>query len=155
MRRQVSPIRAFVTILPGNVDGTFGTPTDMTIPPNTAITTNAGEASDIGVGDFNGDGKLDIVVIAGFDSGVLLSNGDGTFLPWQFITPTYDTSQMPAEGSLALGDFNGDGKLDVATAEFGLITVFQGQGTGASSRRRHTMTARVRLTAHPTCWRRT
>jgi hypothetical protein len=65
-----------------------------------------------GVGDFNGDGNLDIAV----GGVVFLGKGDGTFQP-PITTPT---------GS-ATGDFNGDGKLDLATP--GAVMLGNGDGT--------------------------
>ena len=64
-----------------------------------------------GTGDFNGDGKCDILRI--HRSGLLvgeLSNGDGTFSPsiLDRIDPGWDC--------LGTGDFNGDGKGDVLAA---------------------------------------
>ncbi len=60
---------------------------------------------------------------------VLIGNGDGTFTP---------TGVSPATGikptSLATGDFNGDGKLDLAVANYGSsnnVTILLGDGTGA------------------------
>jgi uncharacterized protein (DUF2141 family) len=64
------------------------------------------------VGDFNGDGKLDIVTanLHSRDVSVLLGGGDGAFQsPKSFILPN---GQEPV--SLAAGDFNRDGKLDLA-----------------------------------------
>jgi FG-GAP-like repeat/FG-GAP repeat len=95
-----------VSVLLGNGDGTFQSPADYPLE---------GSVSDLAVGDFNGDGRLDIVAEYYNDlestSGVslLLGNGDGTFQ-----SPTDD----PAAGSvtaLVVGDFNGDGRLDLAT----------------------------------------
>jgi len=68
----------------------------------------------IGVADFNGDGKADLVTGAG----VLLSNGDGTFQPLVAIG---------AGGIGAIGDFNGDGKTDLATGAG--IVLGNGDGT--------------------------
>jgi hypothetical protein len=66
----------------------------------------------VGIGDFNGDGKLDTLL---FDESIPaqvtidLGAGDGTYLSdFQFTPPTV--------GGLAVGDFNNDGKLDVITA---------------------------------------
>jgi hypothetical protein len=83
---------------------------------------------DIAVGDFNGDGNLDLVtsdeLLPGFS--VLLNQGDGTFqqaVNYQFgglIT------------SVAVGDFNNDGKLDLAVVDFygNAVDIFLGKGDG-------------------------
>ena len=110
-----------------------------------AVTYSSGGETNFSVvlGDLNGDGNLDIVTanrcvsecqtnyIGGF--GVLLGNGDGTFQPVQ----TYALTSGSAN-SVALGDLNGDGKLDVVVSEadpFGCfaessIGVFLGNGDG-------------------------
>ena len=85
--------------------------------------------SSVAVGDFNGDGKLDLAVANEFSYTVtiLLGNGDGTFTP---------TADSPATGvypySVAVGDFNGDGKLDLAVANEGsdTVTILLGSGDG-------------------------
>src|SRR5438132_5728944 len=69
----------------------------------------------VSVGDFNGDGKLDLAVVnhgfsdTGDDGGVsiLLGNGDGTFEPAR----NFPAGKMPE--SIAIADFNGDNKPDI------------------------------------------
>jgi hypothetical protein len=66
----------------------------------------------VAVGDFNGDGKLDLVTSIYVNGGVsvLLGNGDGTF------QPHIDYSTGGDSPWIAVGDFNGDGKLDLVTS---------------------------------------
>ncbi|MEJ2359278.1 MAG: VCBS repeat-containing protein [Deinococcales bacterium] len=83
----------------------------------------------VAVGDFNGDGKPDLVVANASDAtvSVLLGNGDGTFQTQK----TYTVGTYP--DSVAVGDFNGDGKLDLATANGGSsssVSVLLGKGDG-------------------------
>jgi hypothetical protein len=78
----------------------------------------------VAVGDFNGDGKLDLAV-ADYGSSsvsVLLGNGDGSFQAQR----TFAAGNYPH--SLAVGDFNGDGHLDLATST-GKILLGNGDGT--------------------------
>jgi hypothetical protein len=82
-------------------------------------------------GDFNGDGILDLVLGGsgiseagnGGSSSLLLGRGDGTFTQGPSIA---------ANGFLAVGDFNGDGKPDLAVAEtqHHTVTIFLGHGNG-------------------------
>jgi hypothetical protein len=80
------------------------------------------------VGDFNGDGKLDLAVAnqGSNNVSVLLGNGDGTFR----AAVSYGTGQFPY--SVAVGDFNRDGKLDLAVANFdsNSVSVLLGNGDG-------------------------
>jgi predicted NUDIX family NTP pyrophosphohydrolase len=105
---------------------------------NAAMAFQAGSAPEsVAVGDFNGDGIPDLAVAdygdyLGHGAGVsvLLGNGDGSFqAPRHFaagITPI----------SVAVGDFNGDGVLDLAVANApfnqpGTVSVLLGNGDGS------------------------
>ena len=86
------------------------------------------------VGDFNGDAKTDVAVV-NFSSGnvsVMLGDGLGG-LGRAPGSPTSTNGLHP--GPAAAGDFNGDGKLDLAVAnESGNVVVLKGDGTGRLSR---------------------
>src|SRR5579863_300095 len=86
-------------------------------------------------GDFNGDGKLDVVNIdSGSDINVMLGNGDGTFQTP--ISLTIATANISFD-AIAVGDFNGDHLLDVAlwaiNANTGNTEVHIYLGNGAGS----------------------
>jgi VCBS repeat protein/FG-GAP repeat protein len=85
--------------------------------------------SAIAVGDFNGDGKPDIVVAdeIGNAVSVLLNLG---MLP--FFGAAINTNTGTSPEDVVVGDFNGDGKLDVATADNldDTVTVLLGSGDG-------------------------
>jgi uncharacterized repeat protein (TIGR01451 family) len=100
-----------VSVLLGNGDGTFQSPTSYQ---------TGGSPTTVVAGDFNGDGKLDLVTAGGFEGpsptcsviSVLLGNGDGTFQQRM-------DSRLPDCSSLMVaGDFNGDGRLDLAVADY-------------------------------------
>ena len=79
------------------------------------------------VGDFNGDGKDDIVEEVGYRIYERTSLGDGSFSP---VVPTNLDHYGPI--NVVLGDFNGDGKLDIAFTTYGPtnIPIFLGNGDG-------------------------
>ena len=72
-------------------------------------------AFDVAVGEFDGDGDLDLVVTNPFELSVsvLLGAAGGTFAP----RTTYKNGTFTT--GLALGDFNGDADPDIAAADFG------------------------------------
>jgi hypothetical protein len=80
-----------------------------TTVPRFARTDHPSLANHNVVGDFNGDGRLDLAGLALPGAGVLLSTGDGTFGP----RATYPVAES-APQDLATGDFDGDGRLDLA-----------------------------------------
>jgi hypothetical protein len=92
------------------------------------LNSGGGGADSVATGDFNGDGKQDVVVAndLGSNVGVLLSNGDGAFQP----EVSYATDAYP--DSVVVGDFNGDGNLDLAVRSSSsfTISVLLGNGDG-------------------------
>jgi Bacterial Ig-like domain (group 3)/FG-GAP-like repeat/FG-GAP repeat len=84
------------------------------------------------VGDFNGDGIQDLVTASVGDGllGVLLGNGNGTFQP----RATYAAPAGSDPSSVVVGDFNGDGRQDLAVVNgFGgteTLSIFLGNGDG-------------------------
>src|SRR5262249_17243559 len=93
-----------VSVLLG--DGTGSFPAFSTDYP-----TGTGPES-VAAGDINGDGKLDLVTpnVGTTNVSVLLGSGTGTF-----GAPTsYGLNGGTAPIDVALGDFNGDSRLDIA-----------------------------------------
>jgi hypothetical protein len=112
-----------VSVLLGNGNGTFQA------APNCPTDSNP---VSVAVGDFNGDGKPDLAVADQKvgdlgEVGVLLGNGDGTFQS----AGEYAVDPIPL--SVAVGDFNGDGKPDLAVAcsNSNSVSVLLGNGHGA------------------------
>ena len=102
-----------MVVMLGNGDGTFRVPI--------AASAQGGAPVD---GDFNGDGIPDLA-ITGAPAYILLGNGDGTFQP-----PVFNGNAFFAGFGVAVGDFNGDGKLDVIAGSNDGIFVMLGDGRG-------------------------
>ena len=114
-------------VLLGNGSGTFVAPTNFAA--GTGIT-----AYNVVAGDFNSDGKLDLATsnenaASGTNNvSLFLNNGNGTF---QFSSSYAIVGRQTGRG-LQVGDFNGDGKLDLVTANraSGTVTVLENNGNG-------------------------
>jgi hypothetical protein len=111
-------------------DGTGKFPTKITNPP---VQTGANiQPLDFKAVDLNGDNKLDLLFVTEDNTNnhwtlfSLLGNGNGTF-----AAPTIATQGQFTYIQTAVGDFNGDHKLDFAVLDnSGAINVFLGNGDG-------------------------
>ncbi|HEY6292802.1 MAG TPA: choice-of-anchor D domain-containing protein [Terriglobia bacterium] len=128
-----------VSVYLGNGNGTFGS----------AVTTTAiggqGPVA-LAVGDFNGDGKLDLAVADSIDTqaspsgvAILLGNGDGTFTLKNQAGGPLVAMENPGPVWVSVADLNGDGRLDLVAASSesnatlgypGVVAVFLGNGDG-------------------------
>jgi uncharacterized lipoprotein NlpE involved in copper resistance len=92
-----------VPSLAAAVPYTIGTTTDGFVP-------NAADAN-VAAGNFTGNGITDLVVAHTSDDSLyfLRGNGNGTFQP----AVKFATFTKPIDGDVFVGDFNGDGKLDL------------------------------------------
>lgn len=112
--------------LPGYGDGTFRAALDYYSP---IAEGNSGYGLGIATGDFNGDGQPDFVLgnccneTLGIT--VFLSRPDGSLLPGV----NYSNSDLEY---VAVADFTGDGKLDIAATneDTGTVQLFVGAGDG-------------------------
>jgi hypothetical protein len=119
----ISSTGNLVILLLGNGDGTF--------TPSASATSAGTNAQAFAVGDFNGDGIPDLAIVnnnypSASSLTTLLGNGDGTF--------SSQTSALAGNypSSIAVGDFNRDGILDVALTNLydSTVTILLGTGTG-------------------------
>lgn len=110
-----------VSVLLGAGGGTFGAKTDFVL---------GADPRSVAIGDLNGDGVPDLATANYFSStvSVLLGNGRGGFgSKTDFWAPPFAYPH-----SVAISDLNGDGRSDLATANYGDDTgsVFLGNGNG-------------------------
>jgi hypothetical protein len=139
-----------VTDYPNSVDVLMGNG-DSTFHPGVTFPTGAYPVA-VAVGDFTGHGNLDLVTAdRGNAVSVLLGKGDGTFqAPIDFTLPgvfppgyTGSTALAQLPVSLAIGDMNHDGRLDVVVTTqtgsstfpntYSYVDVLLGRGDGTFS----------------------
>jgi len=113
-----------VTVLRGDGSGGFSA------APGSPRSVGGTNPFGLALSDVNGDGNLDIIVSneGSNNISVLLGDGTGKFTP----APRSPFSVGAAPYELAVGDINGDGKLDIVSASSSgqTITVLFGDGTG-------------------------
>jgi FG-GAP-like repeat/Abnormal spindle-like microcephaly-assoc'd, ASPM-SPD-2-Hydin len=103
------------TVMLGNGDGTFQTPVTY---PIGSISGSGTTISGILLDDFGSNGKLDVAYLENMNMAIVPGNGDGTFDPSK-------TAIVPGTSLLVVeGDYNNDGKLDLAVVYpgFGSVT---------------------------------
>jgi len=125
----IIPDDAFsLAFLPGYGDGSFRAAVNY----YTQGTLGYEYGLQIASGDFNGDGNPDFVISNGYQSGygvtVFLSRGDGSMQPGV----SYNGLTGQPLYYVAVADFNGDGKLDIAatSSNDGTVQLFSGVGDG-------------------------
>jgi hypothetical protein len=120
----VNSNQQIVSVLLNNQNGTFRSGPQFTAPTATVDIAAAG--------NFNGDGKLDLVVFETATGGqvngqlqIFKGDGTGAFSPGQVLHLSGTSGKVDVE------DFNGDGKLDLANVvpTKGLIWWGNGDGT--------------------------
>jgi hypothetical protein len=113
-----------ISVLLGNGDGT------LQLAINSGVLSTF--ISGVAVGDFDGDGKLDVAATLpnsrDDETAIFLGNGDGTF----HTGTTYNMGINGDPENITVADLRNNGKLDLVVANFigGAIDVLLGHGDG-------------------------
>jgi hypothetical protein len=118
-----------ISVLLGNGDGTFQAAQSFAAPSLPGYTSAASTPIvDLITADLRGVGKKDIICSNGL---VLLGNGNGTFTAVSAPAFPYFSDPLYAGGpSLASGDVNHDGKIDLVVNNSSSISIWNGKGDG-------------------------
>ena len=123
-----------VCVFLGNGDGTFQPAVHYPAGVLRGVQNDTGIV--VTAGDFNADGRTDLAIADYKDVTVLFGNGDGTFQPAVSAAPLIGGFINPFGSAIkpvgvVAGDFNGDGKLDLAAVSSnGIVSVLLGNGDG-------------------------
>ncbi len=107
----------------GNGDGSFRARSAYSTGVSTAY------YQEITIGDVNGDGVDDLITTGTYTNniGVVLGNANGTFR----AAIVLDAVTVGVNNDIELGDFNGDGRLDIASVDYSnSLLVLLGNGDG-------------------------
>ncbi|MEO9571662.1 MAG: FG-GAP-like repeat-containing protein [Polaribacter sp.] len=106
----------------GNADPTF---------VKNIVTESASGASNIVLGDIDNDGDLDVICASSYDDTLAWFENDGAVIP--SFTKMEITNTALSPYSVSIGDIDGDGDLDILSASYSDDTIAWYENDGASN----------------------